>query len=84
MSSLRNSLVGITAAVVVVNVTAVCAADEVTARSTNTAASSATSFIERGRYLVEIAGCNDCHTLGYAQSGGQVPESTWLTGDSLG
>lgn len=40
--------------------------------------------IERGRYLVEIGGCNDCHTAGYAFSGGKVPEKQWLTGDSLG
>jgi mono/diheme cytochrome c family protein len=40
--------------------------------------------VERGRYLVKIAGCNDCHTAGYAMSGGKVPESQWLTGDSLG
>ena len=40
--------------------------------------------IERGRYLVKIAGCNDCHTPGYAQSGGTVPEKQWLTGDQVG
>ena len=40
--------------------------------------------IERGRYLVKIAGCNDCHTSGYAQTGGQVPEKQWLTGDQIG
>ena len=40
--------------------------------------------IERGRYLVKISGCNDCHTPGYAQRDGQVPERDWLTGDSLG
>lgn len=40
--------------------------------------------IERGRYLVKIAGCNDCHTAGYAQAGGKVPEKQWLTGDQLG
>ena len=40
--------------------------------------------IERGRYLVKIAGCNDCHTPGYAPSAGKVPESAWLTGDALG
>jgi mono/diheme cytochrome c family protein len=40
--------------------------------------------IERGRYLVKTAGCNDCHTPGYAQSGGDVPEGMWMTGDSLG
>jgi len=38
----------------------------------------------RGRYLVQIAGCNDCHTRGYAQSAGKVDESLWLTGDDLG
>lgn len=40
--------------------------------------------IEHGRYLVKIAGCNDCHTTGYAQSGGQIPEKEWLKGDQLG
>jgi len=40
--------------------------------------------IERGRYLSVIGGCNDCHTPGYAPSGGQVPVSQWLTGDALG
>ena len=40
--------------------------------------------VERGRYLVRIAGCNDCHTAGYAISGGKVDEKLWLTGDALG
>ncbi|HQY47349.1 MAG TPA: cytochrome C [Usitatibacteraceae bacterium] len=40
--------------------------------------------IERGRYLARIAGCNDCHTPGYAQAGGKVDEKLWLTGDTLG
>lgn len=40
--------------------------------------------VARGRYLVKTAGCNDCHTAGYAASGGKVPEAQWLTGDSLG
>jgi mono/diheme cytochrome c family protein len=40
--------------------------------------------VKRGRYLVEIAGCNDCHTAGYAPSGGKVPEAQWLLGDALG
>jgi mono/diheme cytochrome c family protein len=42
------------------------------------------SSIERGRYLVRIGGCNDCHTAGYPQSGGDVPESRWLTGNAVG
>jgi mono/diheme cytochrome c family protein len=41
-------------------------------------------LIERGKYLVKIAGCNDCHTPGYALNGGKVPESQWLVGDKLG
>jgi len=41
-------------------------------------------LVKRGRYLVQIGGCNDCHTAGYAPSGGKVPEAQWLTGDALG
>jgi mono/diheme cytochrome c family protein len=40
--------------------------------------------IARGRYIAKIGGCNDCHTAGYAMSGGKVPEKDWLTGDALG
>ena len=40
--------------------------------------------IERGRYLIGIAGCNDCHTPGFAMKNGKVPEAQWLTGDALG
>ena len=38
----------------------------------------------RGRYLVEIGGCNDCHTAGFAPNGGNIPEDQWLQGDTLG
>lgn len=41
-------------------------------------------MIARGRYVIRIAGCNDCHTSGYAQAGGDVPEKKWLTGDAVG
>ena len=40
--------------------------------------------IQRGRYLVRISGCNDCHTPGYPESGGKTPEKLWLTGSPLG
>lgn len=41
-------------------------------------------LIERGRYLSKIAGCNDCHTAGYMQKNGDVPEKDWLLGDNMG
>ena len=41
------------------------------------AASNAT--IERGRYVVEIGGCNDCHTAGYAK-----PEEGGRSGSAKG
>lgn len=47
-------------------------------------ASAQGKYIERGRYLVKVGGCNDCHTAGYGMSAGQVPEKEWLTGDQLG
>jgi mono/diheme cytochrome c family protein len=40
--------------------------------------------VKRGRYLVQIGGCNDCHTPAYPEKGGKVPEAQWLTGDALG
>lgn len=40
--------------------------------------------VERGRYLVEIMGCNDCHTPGYFESGSYIPEDEWLTGTRFG
>jgi mono/diheme cytochrome c family protein len=40
--------------------------------------------VERGRYLVTISGCNDCHTPGGMQMGPAVPEKDWLTGVPVG
>jgi mono/diheme cytochrome c family protein len=45
---------------------------------------SAAERLQRGKYLVKIAGCNDCHTAGYAPAAGKMPESAWLMGDTLG
>jgi len=47
-------------------------------------ATAADPSVQRGRYLVRIGGCNDCHTPGYMAKTGNVPEDQWLTGDSLG
>ena len=46
--------------------------------------SAGTDLVERGRYVTLVAGCNDCHTPGYAVNEGDVPEALWLTGDSFG
>lgn len=59
------------------------AADQA-ARAPSAAGATKGSYVERGRYLVRIAGCNDCHTAGYAQAEGKIPEKEWLLGDSLG
>jgi mono/diheme cytochrome c family protein len=40
--------------------------------------------VARGKYLVQIAGCNDCHTPGYLETAGDVEVSKWLTGTALG
>ncbi len=40
--------------------------------------------VARGRYVVMIAGCNDCHTVGFTESGGKTPEREWLTGSPVG
>lgn len=42
------------------------------------------SVVDRGRYLVRITGCNDCHTPGYNEAAGKVDEKLWLVGTSLG
>lgn len=44
----------------------------------------AASPVQAGRYLVQIGGCNDCHTAGWLQKEGQVPESGWLNGSRVG
>ncbi len=40
--------------------------------------------VEKGRLLVKQLGCNDCHTAGYLQLKGNVPENKWLMGDTIG
>jgi mono/diheme cytochrome c family protein len=38
---------------------------------------------EIGKYLIQVGGCNDCHTPG-AKEGKLPAESEWLTGSPLG
>jgi mono/diheme cytochrome c family protein len=40
--------------------------------------------VEHGRYIVNIAGCNDCHSAGYMEKGPAVPEADRLTGAPVG
>lgn len=44
----------------------------------------ATDLLAKGEYLVKVGGCNDCHTPGYAPSGGKLPKEQWLTGSDQG
>ena len=41
-------------------------------------------LVNRGQYIVEITGCNDCHTPRYAEKGGQMPTNEWLKGNPVG
>jgi mono/diheme cytochrome c family protein len=47
-------------------------------------AGSVTATLERGRHLVLIGHCNNCHTAGYTAAAGKVPEERWLTGNPVG
>ncbi len=60
--------------------------DDLTADNKATAArtSQQQKRIERGKYLVAIAACNDCHTPGWETTPNGVPVSEWLTGSSMG
>jgi len=44
----------------------------------------ANDTVSHGEYIIRITGCNDYHTPGYAQKGGNIPISQWLTGNSIG
>ena len=37
-----------------------------------------------GKYMVIMGGCNDCHTVGWDESGGNKPVEDWLTGNPVG
>jgi mono/diheme cytochrome c family protein len=40
--------------------------------------------VERGRYLVGVGACHDCHTPGFNEAAGNVAKSQWLVGSSVG
>jgi len=39
---------------------------------------------KQGKYIVTLAGCNDCHTSGYARRSGRIELQDWLTGNNIG
>lgn len=41
-------------------------------------------LVERGRYLIVVGGCNECHTPGYVEAGDRLAEADWLTGTDIG
>jgi len=55
-----------------------------TPAATQAASPGEDALVKQGRYVVQIAGCNDCHTPGYGQAEGRVDEALWLTGDNVG
>lgn len=71
MSSLHSLIVG----------TAFLAAATAEYASVETPKTSDAKSPDRGRYLVKIADCNDCHTPGHVPTAGKVPEYQWLTVD---
>ena len=44
----------------------------------------ASDLIARGRYMVLVGHCNNCHTAGYMPSAGKVSEQLWLMGNPVG
>lgn len=44
----------------------------------------AETMIDAGKYIVTIGACNDCHTVDWAETNGDVPVEDWLTGSPIG
>ena len=42
------------------------------------------SLLERGKYMIVTGHCNNCHTDGYSAKSGNISESKWLLGNSVG
>ena len=59
------------------------AAEEKAGRPAAGAKKPSSQQIARGRYLLVVGSCNDCHTAGFAPSDGKVPEKEWLLGDGV-
>lgn len=60
-----------------------CQAPEAPVKAVASAPSDS-DLLARGDYLVRTAGCNDCHTPGYAEAQGNIDKAQWLIGSPLG
>jgi mono/diheme cytochrome c family protein len=58
--------------------------DEVAALNPDGPYVMASDPVAAGRYLMIIGGCNDCHTVDWDRTHGDVPESQWLLGSPVG
>jgi len=54
------------------------------ATGVGSAESASAEVLARGRYMVVTGHCNNCHTAGYQQTAGNIPEKDWLTGRDIG
>ena len=79
LCALRRGAIALTVAVALPG--AVLAADPPNPAS---ATEETSAQIGRGRYLVIVGNCNDCHTRDYGVRDSNVPESEWLKGGLLG
>ena len=64
--------------------TALLAGTPLAGAAPNAQPAPADDALARGRYLVSVSGCNDCHTPGYMQSAGTTAERDWLVGGDVG
>src|SRR4051794_12451526 len=77
--SIMRKVTAITVAVVLVVAANVVGAAE-TPAAKQPRASASLNAQDRGKYMLIVGGCNDCHTAGFAARGGDVPEREWLKG----
>jgi len=61
-------------------VTSSQAAEEKSAKPAASAPKASKAQIDRGRYLLTVGSCNDCHTAGFAPNDGNLPEKEWQLG----
>jgi cytochrome c553 len=63
---------------------AIAACGTSTAKEPVTPSVHAANEVAAGEYLTTVAGCNDCHTMGWMERGAAVPVQDRLTGMPIG